>query len=468
MKETRFELYCRLVERFNEGELRTLCFRLGIDYDDLIGEGKSDKARELIAYLERRASLSRLMEVGKQLRPDISWDVASKVDSPDIGAILDSYLQSHPPLDKDRVIAGLEQQFDSLFGWYKSSALWGVITSETETPDKLSCLSILNIENGIYAEIELRVQLEERYIFDFVSKPSGRSTISKEMETYSLSKNIHVIPLLEKYTANQAIPGTYKEIQCEHCHGTATQSSRCPGCKGKGVQVKEAESEPCEQCKGKGEIETKCPFCYEGKWGSHRRQERKVYPLMQSFFSHVFSDSLKKYTEPHTLDILWASPVQKWPFEKQPFNITSLEDSIAKKIQDSFERLVREINSRTRCNTMGSFIDTNDLIRHSLGSLYKHRGSLSEVTDILLAFGVTSDEYYDVRDVQIENVFANEYQIAMKAIPIYKVTYNRSTSRTSKVLFWKKASSIVLEGEIFLCGVDNLSVYSHSESESCI
>ena len=35
-----------LRSRFSEGELRTLCFNLGLDYDSLPGSGKSDKARE--------------------------------------------------------------------------------------------------------------------------------------------------------------------------------------------------------------------------------------------------------------------------------------------------------------------------------------------------------------------------------------------------------------------------------------
>ena len=36
--------------RFDVGELQTLCFELGVDYDDLPGSGKADKARELVEY----------------------------------------------------------------------------------------------------------------------------------------------------------------------------------------------------------------------------------------------------------------------------------------------------------------------------------------------------------------------------------------------------------------------------------
>ena len=61
-----------LVEYFDLEELRTLCFDLGVDFDNLRGEGKSSKARELIAYLQRRDQLNRLTRYIRQLRPNIS------------------------------------------------------------------------------------------------------------------------------------------------------------------------------------------------------------------------------------------------------------------------------------------------------------------------------------------------------------------------------------------------------------
>ena len=60
-----------LVERFDLEELRTLCFDLSIDYDALRGEGKEARARELIAYLQRRRQLDQLTSYIRQQRPDI-------------------------------------------------------------------------------------------------------------------------------------------------------------------------------------------------------------------------------------------------------------------------------------------------------------------------------------------------------------------------------------------------------------
>jgi tetratricopeptide (TPR) repeat protein len=69
-----------LSERFDAGELRTLCFDLGVDYDSLPGRGKANKARELVAYLERRQRISELIELGKRQRPDIGGWAQAQLD----------------------------------------------------------------------------------------------------------------------------------------------------------------------------------------------------------------------------------------------------------------------------------------------------------------------------------------------------------------------------------------------------
>jgi hypothetical protein len=62
-----------LVERFNTEELRTLCYDLGVAFDELGGTNRAGKARELVAYLERRQRLGDLIRTGKRQRPDIDW-----------------------------------------------------------------------------------------------------------------------------------------------------------------------------------------------------------------------------------------------------------------------------------------------------------------------------------------------------------------------------------------------------------
>lgn len=62
-----------LTEYFNIGELKDLCFDLSIDYEILPGDGKADKARELVAYVKRHGQRARLLAECQKLRPHVTW-----------------------------------------------------------------------------------------------------------------------------------------------------------------------------------------------------------------------------------------------------------------------------------------------------------------------------------------------------------------------------------------------------------
>ena len=61
---------------FDIEELRTLCFDLGVDYDNLRGEGKAAKVRELVVFLDRRDRIPKLVRKCSKLRPNVSWKYA--------------------------------------------------------------------------------------------------------------------------------------------------------------------------------------------------------------------------------------------------------------------------------------------------------------------------------------------------------------------------------------------------------
>ncbi|MEI6775633.1 MAG: trypsin-like peptidase domain-containing protein [Chloroflexales bacterium] len=58
---------------FNLGELNTLCFDLGIDYESLPGQGKIDRVRELVAHVKRHGQMSNLLTECRRLRPHVDW-----------------------------------------------------------------------------------------------------------------------------------------------------------------------------------------------------------------------------------------------------------------------------------------------------------------------------------------------------------------------------------------------------------
>jgi hypothetical protein len=62
------EIHAFLNKRLNYEELKTFCFiDLSIDFDDLSGEGKSGKIRELISYCKRQALLTKLITAANQI-----------------------------------------------------------------------------------------------------------------------------------------------------------------------------------------------------------------------------------------------------------------------------------------------------------------------------------------------------------------------------------------------------------------
>jgi len=102
-------------KRFNEGELRTLCFDLGVDYDGLPGQGKVDKARELVSFLERRDRIPELVETGKQLRPDISWGSVYKVPPEQILVLKDPLpALEKPALEEEQICSDVSQKTDKV------------------------------------------------------------------------------------------------------------------------------------------------------------------------------------------------------------------------------------------------------------------------------------------------------------------------------------------------------------------
>lgn len=67
------ELFEILKDRFSEEDLRTFCFYLSVEYDNLPASGKANKAREMVLYCKRQKQLEKFIEIGTQFRPDIDW-----------------------------------------------------------------------------------------------------------------------------------------------------------------------------------------------------------------------------------------------------------------------------------------------------------------------------------------------------------------------------------------------------------
>ena len=83
------KLFQKTDRHFNDSDLRDLCFQLNVDYDDLAGRGKRDKARELVTMMNRHGRLPDLIALAERLRPKINWqDPPQRAGETDIVAKL--------------------------------------------------------------------------------------------------------------------------------------------------------------------------------------------------------------------------------------------------------------------------------------------------------------------------------------------------------------------------------------------
>lgn len=67
------DLHKLINKYFSLEEVRDLCFKLGIDFDNVAGENKSARIRELILQMARRDELQRLIDLLRVERSNVAW-----------------------------------------------------------------------------------------------------------------------------------------------------------------------------------------------------------------------------------------------------------------------------------------------------------------------------------------------------------------------------------------------------------
>ena len=73
MKENRSNLRNNIAKSFNLEELKSICFDLNIDFNNLTGETFTGKIESLIQYLERRERIDELVDLCSTERDNIDW-----------------------------------------------------------------------------------------------------------------------------------------------------------------------------------------------------------------------------------------------------------------------------------------------------------------------------------------------------------------------------------------------------------
>ena len=82
LSSPKFRVWLRqnLAIAFNGEELKTLCFSLGLDYENIVGPTKDATTREIVLYIERLGRIPDLLAACAKLRPNIQWRSDFSVD----------------------------------------------------------------------------------------------------------------------------------------------------------------------------------------------------------------------------------------------------------------------------------------------------------------------------------------------------------------------------------------------------
>ncbi|MCZ7672393.1 MAG: hypothetical protein M5U34_37340 [Chloroflexi bacterium] len=134
-----------LVRYFDQSELKTLCFKLGISYDDLSGENRTEKARELVNFLNRRDQLPALKTVVLKERPQIDWP------QPDVGVSLNSHILT--PVERWQLS---QADFDQLAGLLAGTSEFRTVSGRVDflddvfagSPRKNDVLGLINLDGA--------------------------------------------------------------------------------------------------------------------------------------------------------------------------------------------------------------------------------------------------------------------------------------------------------------------------------
>lgn len=95
---------------FDDNEIQDICFQLDVDYEDLAGQTKSAKVRNLIQHMERRNRLDELIIKVQQLRPNIEIN---------IGNVLNNALAPNDPqlVTVKKILKELRLLSEKLYEW---------------------------------------------------------------------------------------------------------------------------------------------------------------------------------------------------------------------------------------------------------------------------------------------------------------------------------------------------------------
>ncbi|WP_420630716.1 NACHT domain-containing protein [Candidatus Leptofilum sp.] len=195
-------IYQLLEQHFDLSDLYDLCFKLSIDFENLNGQNKRDKAREIVSYCQRHDLLQELRTSLAELRPKIAWPEADTPSSTD---------KSYKATWRD----GVEKYYKSLFvqvgfvrilGRMESEPLENVFT-HVNVMDKLTAEQRYNI-----AKLKEEFDPRDFSRMERVRRVAGDDAVAEFPKLFILGKPGSGKTTFLKHTALRAIKHEIKKV----------------------------------------------------------------------------------------------------------------------------------------------------------------------------------------------------------------------------------------------------------------
>lgn len=189
----------QLIDRlFDEGELKTLCFDLGVSYESLPGLAKADNVRELVAYMDRHNLLPNLIEYCKRMRPSIQW--------PDIESAFPGQPKETRQFE-ERYLQWMMRQYED---WQASFADRLVSVQERSITVPEEMLQLIGGEQNTSYEGDLKKVIQPGHHYIVLGDPGSGKTTLLEKLAFDLaqdalddsSKALPVIVRLRDFTSS--------------------------------------------------------------------------------------------------------------------------------------------------------------------------------------------------------------------------------------------------------------------------
>lgn len=145
-----------LVRYYSAEELRSLCFRVGVDYDDLPASGRANKARELVTHLDRRGRLTELQAAVQAERPNAVWPSSTGATEQSLQSSTTAQWQlSQADFDRLAVLLAAMPEFRTVNG--RVDFLDDVFAGSPRKNDLLSLINLDGNPRGVAVRVITRL-----------------------------------------------------------------------------------------------------------------------------------------------------------------------------------------------------------------------------------------------------------------------------------------------------------------------